>query len=465
MDALGSAIRIDTRGREVMRILPRINDDVNEEWISDKTRHVVDGLRTQRLDQPYMRENGRLRPATWAEAFAAIAAKVKATPAEAHRRDRRRSGGGRGNVRAEGSDGAARRAQPRLPAGRRARSIRHWGRASYLFNATIAGIEQADALLIVGANPRRRRRCSMRASASAGARATSPSALIGEKADLTYPYDYLGAGPRDAGRARAGSTIRRVLKKAERPLILVGAGALARPDGAAVASLAAKAAVDCGAVKDGWNGFCVLHTAASRVGALDLGFVPGEGGLKTARRWPAPARSTSLFLLGADEIDVAARGLRGLHRHPRRPRRASRRRDPAGRRLSGEIRHLRQHRRPRADGRARRVPAGRCARGLGDPARAVRRARLHSCPTIRWRSCGRRCSRRIRISAHRPDRAGRCRPTSRGWPRSAATPDNGAVRVAGRRLLSHQSDRARVRRHGRMLGAGERGQRTQTAAE
>ena len=90
MDALGSAIRIDIRGREVMRILPRVNDDMNEEWISDKTRHVVDGLRTQRLDQPYLREGGRLRLATWPAAFEAIAVKVKAPSTGAHRRHRRR---------------------------------------------------------------------------------------------------------------------------------------------------------------------------------------------------------------------------------------------------------------------------------------------------------------------------------------------------------------------------------------
>ena len=123
MDALGSAIRVDTRGREVMRILPRTNDDVNEEWISDKTRHVVDGLRTQRLDQPYLRENGRLRPASWNEAFATIAAKVKASAA-AHRRHRRRFGRRRGDVCAQGSDGPSR--QPRTSTrGRMARrSIR-----------------------------------------------------------------------------------------------------------------------------------------------------------------------------------------------------------------------------------------------------------------------------------------------------------------------------------------------------
>ena len=119
MDALGSAIRIDTRGREVMRILPRTNDDVNEEWISDKTRHVVDGLRTQRLDQPYLRVNGRLRPASWKEAFAAIADKVKTASGQAHRRHRRRSGRRRRDVRAQGSDGPSRQRQYRRAAGRR----------------------------------------------------------------------------------------------------------------------------------------------------------------------------------------------------------------------------------------------------------------------------------------------------------------------------------------------------------
>ena len=117
MDALGSAIRIDTRGREVMRILPRTNDDVNEEWISDKTRHVVDGLRTQRLDQPYVRTGGHLRPASWSEAFATIAAKMSRANPQG-RRDRGRSRRRRGDFRAEGFDDAARRRQSRLPAGR-----------------------------------------------------------------------------------------------------------------------------------------------------------------------------------------------------------------------------------------------------------------------------------------------------------------------------------------------------------
>ena len=179
-----------------------------------------------------------------------------------------------------------------------------WGRGSYLFNATIAGIDTADALLLVGANPRReaavlnaRIRKRWRTSKN------FPVGLIGPKAPLTYTYDYLGAGPEtlaDIGRHSFAESLR----KAERPMVIVGADAVARPDGAAIASLAAKAAVDLGAVKDGWNGFCVLHTAASRVGALDLGFVPGEGGL-TARQMAASGTLDVVFLLGVDEIDIA----------------------------------------------------------------------------------------------------------------------------------------------------------------
>ena len=179
-----------------------------------------------------------------------------------------------------------------------------WGRASYLFNATIAGIDAADALLMVGCNPRReaavlnariRKRWRMARNFAIG--------VIGPKAPLTYPYDYLGAGPETLGDI-ARHSFADVMRKAERPLVLVGAGAFARPDGAAVASLAAKAAIELGAVKDGWNGFSVLHHAASRVGALDLGVVPSEGGL-TARQMATAGTLDVLFLLGVDEIDIA----------------------------------------------------------------------------------------------------------------------------------------------------------------
>jgi NADH-quinone oxidoreductase subunit G len=319
MDALGSAIRIDTRGREVMRILPRTNDDVNEEWISDKARHVVDGLRTQRLDQPYLRVNGRLRLASWKDAFDAIAGKVKA------------AGGSRIGAIAGDLSGVeemyalkdllARIGSKNLDARQDGAALDpKWGRASYLFNATVAGIEKADALLIIGSNPRRESavlNARIRKRWRAG---NFPIGLIGEKADLTYSYDYIGAGAESlAGLAK--SQFADSLKKAEHPLVIVGAGALARPDGAAIASLAAKAAVEFGAVKDGWNGFSVLHDAASRVGALDLGFVPGTGG-KTAAEM-AEGGVEVLFLLGADELDVAPGGFvvyigthgdRGAHR-------------------------------------------------------------------------------------------------------------------------------------------------------
>ncbi len=302
MDALGCAIRIDTRGSEVMRILPRTNDDINEEWISDKTRHVVDGLRTQRLDQPYLRENGKLRPATWTEAFKAIAAKVTKT-------NPKRMGAIVGDLVAVEEVFALKDLMARLNVAnldcRQDGSALDpaWGRATYLFNSTVAGIDAADALLIVGSNPRREAailNARIRKRWRAG---KFPIGVIGPKVDLTYTYDYLGAGPETLA-AITRHSFADALRKAERPMLLIGAGALTRGDGATIASLAAKAALDLGAVKDGWNGYCVLHNAASRVGALDVGFVPGQGGL-TARQMAASGTLDVLFLLGVDEIAVA----------------------------------------------------------------------------------------------------------------------------------------------------------------
>jgi NADH-quinone oxidoreductase subunit G len=313
MDALGCAIRVDTRGREVMRILPRVNEDVNEEWISDKTRHIVDGLRTQRLDQPYIRQGGRLVPASWPQAFATIAAKVKAAKGD-------RIGAIAGDLAAVEEMFALKDLMGRL--GATSIDCRQDGaaldpangRASYLFNATIAGIEQADALLIVGANPRKEApvlNARIRKRWRAG---KFPVGVIGEKADLTYAYDYLGAGADTLAEVAAGrGAFAEAFKAAERPLIIVGA---------AVAAQAAKAALDLGAIKDGWNGFSVLHTAASRVGGLDVGFVPAAGGLSATQMAKAGALDV-LFLLGADEIEIAGgaftvyigtHGDRGAHR-------------------------------------------------------------------------------------------------------------------------------------------------------
>ena len=322
MDALGSAIRVDTRGREVMRVLPRVNEAVNEEWISDKTRHVVDGLKVQRLDQPYIRERGRLRPASWAEAFRAIAARVKATRPE-------RIGAIAGDLAACEEMFALQALMNRM--GVKNLDARQdgsaldpaWGRAAYLFNPTIAGIERADALLIVGANPRREAAVLNARIRKRWRMGGFPIGVIGEKADLTYSYDHLGAGPETLAELAAGRhAFADTLKGAKAPMVLIGAGALARPDGAAVAALAAQAAGALGAVTDGWNGFAVLHAAAARVGALDLGFVPAAGG-RTAVEMAHAGVLELAFLLGADEIDIArgavvvyigTHGDRGAHR-------------------------------------------------------------------------------------------------------------------------------------------------------
>ena len=316
MDAIGSAIRIDTRGREVMRILPRVNEDVNEEWISDKTRHVVDGLKVQRLDQPYVRVDGRLRPATWAEAFQAIAARVKATKPE-------RIGAIAGDLAAVEEMFALKQLMQRLRSGnidcRQDGTALDpaFGRASYLFNATIPGIDQADGLMIIGANPRREAPVLNARIRKRWRTGNLKVGVIGEKADLTYDYTYLGAGPETLA-----SFVDHAPAKLERQIWLIGQGALARPDGAAVLSMAVKAALSTGAVKDGWNGVSILHTAAARVGGLDIGFVPEAGGL-TALKMAERDALDVLFLLGADEIDIApgafvvyvgTHGDRGAHR-------------------------------------------------------------------------------------------------------------------------------------------------------
>jgi NADH-quinone oxidoreductase subunit G len=301
MDAVGSAIRVDSRGREVMRILPRVNDAVNEEWISDKTRFIWDGLRTQRLDRPYVRADRKLKPATWPEAFAAIKKAVGKTTGE-------KIGAIAGDLatveemyalkllmQSLGSanfdcrqDGAA--LDPRL------------GRASYIFNPTIEGIEQADAVLIIGANPRFEASVLNARIRKRWRMGNLPVAAIGDIGDIRYDYEPLGAGPETLKELAEGKgKFFTVLKNASRPLIIVGQGALARPDGRAVLGLAAKLAGAVGAVKADWNGFAVLHNAAARVGGLDLGFVPGEGGKDAAGML---GEMDVLFLLGADEIDM-----------------------------------------------------------------------------------------------------------------------------------------------------------------
>ncbi len=297
MDAVGSNIRVDTRSREVMRILPVQNDNVNEEWISDKTRFVFDGLRTQRLDRPYMRKGGRLQPVSWTEALAAVAAKVKATKP--------------GKIGAIAGDLASVEDMYALKAlmgqiGSPNIDCREpgnvldpsKGRATYIFNSTIDGIEEADAIMLIGTNPRIEAtvlNARIRKRYRAG---DCLIGVVGEKADLRYEYTYLGEGP-DALRQFADYG--KINKK--NPMFIIGQGALNRSDSATVLGMVAAAAESMGALRVDWNGFNILHTAASRVGGLDIGFVPGKGGKASGEML---GDMDVLFLMGADELDMNA---------------------------------------------------------------------------------------------------------------------------------------------------------------
>jgi NADH-quinone oxidoreductase subunit G len=312
MDAVGSAIRVDARGREVLRILPRENEAINEEWISDKARHVWDGLRTQRIDRPYVRRDGKLEPTSWDEAFRLIAGKLKGL-------DGKRLGAIAGDLAACEEMFALKLLAERLGSPNidcrqdGAKLEPTLGRATYVFNSTIEGIDRADAFLLVGTNPRHEApvlnaRILKRIRQS---QARPPVGLIGEKADLTYAYDYLGAGPETLAKVADGShSFLKKLEGAGRPILMVGQAALARTDGAAVLALAAKAAMTMGAIKPGWNGFNILHHAAARVGGLDIGFVPHDGGLDVEGMLDAASagKLDVVYLLGADEIDMERLG-------------------------------------------------------------------------------------------------------------------------------------------------------------
>ncbi len=298
MDALGSNIRVDTKGREVMRILPRNHDGVNAEWISDKTRFVWDGLRRQRLDQPYLRENGKLRPATWPEALQAAAAAISGknlvgligdlVPVEAGFALKNLVEGLGGAVECR-VDGA------KLPA---------LNRSGYVGSASIEDIDAADEIYLIGCNPRLEApvlNARIRQAWTKGADVK----LVGQAVDLTYDYALIGADR--AALAKLSKTA----KSATAPLFIIGMGALMEADGAAVLGHAMALAEDTG------GKLMVLHTAASRVGMLDID-ATCEGGISTAL-----GSAEVVFNLGADEVEIAAgpvviyqgsHGDRGAHR-------------------------------------------------------------------------------------------------------------------------------------------------------
>jgi NADH-quinone oxidoreductase subunit G len=303
-DAVGTNIRLDTRGREVLRVLPRLNEDVNEEWMADKGRFAVDGLTRQRLDRPYVRVDGKLKPASWPEAFAAIAASLTGL-----------AGGKIAALAGDlcdaesmfalkelmGSLGSA-----NLDCRQDGAAIDPKARTSYLFNSTISGIDKADAILLIGTNPRWEAPVINARIRKRYLKGALKLAAIGPRQDLSYPVEVLGAGPETLGQVASGShPFAEVLKNAKAPMLIVGMGALARPDGAAILAQARAVAETCNLVREGWNGFNVLHTAAARVGGLELGFVPQPGGKDVGGILEGTRKGEIefLYLLGVDEID------------------------------------------------------------------------------------------------------------------------------------------------------------------
>ena len=289
MDAVGTNIRLDSRGRQVLRALPRLNEDVNEEWASDKTRHAVDGLVRRRLDTPYVRRDGKLVKASWADAFAAVKAAADTAGSSVAAIagdlvDAETMYAAKALLRSLGSD---------LLEGRQTGLAYDTSSiAAVNFNTTIAGIETADAVLLVGSNPRWEAplvNTRIRKAVKRGARVFA----IGDPVDLTYPVTWLG---NDAGLlGDLPQAVTDAFGAAARPAVIVGGGAL-KIDGVQAATLALVETF--GLIRDGWNGYNVLHMAAARMAGLMLGYAQEGGIAALAERSPA-----LVFLLGADDVD------------------------------------------------------------------------------------------------------------------------------------------------------------------
>ncbi len=302
LDAVGSNIRVDSRGREVMRILPRINDDINEELISDKTRFSYDGLKYQRLDIPMIRKGNLLEIASWEEALETLANKIKKSAPDKigaiagdltdvetmliTKEMLKNLGSNNFDCRQDGS------------------LVDNKYRSLYTFNTTISGIESADVCLVIGSNPRHEATVLNARIRKAHLYNDLKIAVIGEKVDLTYPYRHLGNNPWILKQIADGDhPYCSILSKAKNPMIIIGSQVMARDDFEATLHYAKRIVNEYKVVRDGWNGFNVLQRAASRVGGLDIGFIPEEDGKSTTQM--LMEKMDVLFLLGADEVDFS----------------------------------------------------------------------------------------------------------------------------------------------------------------
>ncbi|MCB1650534.1 MAG: molybdopterin-dependent oxidoreductase, partial [Alphaproteobacteria bacterium] len=304
-DAVGSNIRVDARGREVMRVLPRLHEGVNETWISDRTRFAYDGLQKGRLDRPYIRDedSGKLVAASWGEAFAYIAKKLQGMKGE-------NIAGLVGDMAEVESivalkDLLEKLGSPHMDCRTDGARFDVSNRAGYLFNSTIAGLDEADAILIIGANPRFEATMVNARIRKAAFERRVPVGVVGEAVDLSYNYHHVGT---DLASLQAMVKEYKGKMQAKKPVWIIGSGVFESEDDEALHFELRKLAEDLVVITEDWNGFNVLHRAASRVGALDAGFVPQAGGKDFAGILEGTRDGSikALYLLGADEFDARA---------------------------------------------------------------------------------------------------------------------------------------------------------------
>ena len=310
MDAVGSNIIVYSKGAEVMRILPKENEEINEEWISDKARFSFDGLKLQRLDRPYIRTSGKLQETSWRNAFASIEKHFRNT-------DLLKPENGK-KIAAIAGDLACCESMyalkkilkslksPHMDCRPNQFKLTNRYRASYIFNSTIAGIDNADFCLLIGTNPRREAPIINSRIRKRFLENRMTIANIGPDLDLTYPVKNYGNNPHILSEILSGKhQFTKDLAGSKNPMIILGQGALSHGDGEVILGTAREIATKYQFVKSGWNGFNVLHIAANTVGGMDLGFVPASRGLDFSGIQNAceSGEIETIFLLNADRVD------------------------------------------------------------------------------------------------------------------------------------------------------------------